>query len=80
MRDYFSDLTFGELQKRYPTLCEERARYEPRKVRDRLRKESEFDKKKLLPYVLFPLDLRWIYYEREAKFLKRIATRTGRTP
>jgi len=77
MRDYFSDLTFGELQKRYPVLCEERARYEPKKVRDRLRKAGGFEKQKLMRYVLFPLDVRWIYYEREAKLLNESRPELG---
>ena len=77
MREYFSDLTFGEFQKRHPVLCEERARYEPKKVRDRLRKEGDFEKKKVLPYVLFPFDARWIYYEPEAKLLNEARPELG---
>jgi hypothetical protein len=77
MRDYFSDLTFGELQKRYAVLCKERARYEPRKVRDRLRKAGGFEKKNVVPYVLFPFDARWIYYEPEAKLLNEARPELG---
>jgi hypothetical protein len=77
MRDYFSDLTFGEIKKRHPELCEERARYEPKKVRDRLRKEIGFKKEKLVRYVLFPLDARWIYYEPEAKLLNEARPELG---
>jgi hypothetical protein len=77
MRDYFSDLNFGELQKRYPVLCEPRAGYEPEKTRDRLRKESNFSKQKIVPYVLFPLDARWLYYERDANFLNRSRPELG---
>jgi len=71
LRDYFSALSFSELQKRYPNLCETYADYDPKQTRDRLQKISAFDKKKINPYVLFPLDSRWIYYEREAKLLNR---------
>jgi hypothetical protein len=71
MGDYFSDLSFGELQKRHPSLCEARAGYEPKKTRDRLKKDRGFQQHQVLPYVLFPLDARWIYYEREARLLNR---------
>jgi hypothetical protein len=77
MRDYFSDLTFSELQKRHSTLCEPRARYDPKATRERLRKAGGFDKRKITPYVLFPLDARWIYYEREAKFLNEARSELG---
>jgi hypothetical protein len=77
MRDYFSSLNFTDLKKDHPVLCEPRARYEPRQTRDRLRKISGFDEDKILPFVLFPLDLRWIYYEREAKFLNESRSELG---
>jgi hypothetical protein len=34
-----------------------------------LRKKSRFVKERVVPYLLFPLDVRWIYYETEAKLL-----------
>jgi Type ISP C-terminal specificity domain len=77
MRDYFSDLSFSELQKRYPSLCEARARYEPKRTRDLLRKNEGFQKHQLLPYVLFPFDARWIYYERGAKLLNESRPELG---
>jgi Type ISP C-terminal specificity domain/N-6 DNA Methylase len=77
MQDYFSDMEFSELKSKYPVLCEPRARYEPKDTRNRLRKTSAFDKKKVLPYVLFPLDARWIYYEREAKLLNESRSELG---
>jgi Type ISP C-terminal specificity domain/N-6 DNA Methylase len=71
MRDYFSNLNFEELERRYPNLCEAHAGYEPESVRTSLLQMSIFDPEKILPYVLFPLDGRWVYYEREAKLLNR---------
>lgn len=70
MADYFSSMTFGELQSRYPSLCEVRAGYDPQETRGKLRK-SGFDKKKIVRYVLFPFDARWLYYELESKLLNR---------
>ena len=40
-------------------------------------KTSSFESSKLIPYVLFPLDARWIYYEREAKFLNESRPELG---
>ena len=77
MQDYFSDMSFSELMKRHPVLCEPRARYEPKQTRERLRKAGAFEKPKVLPYVLFPLDARWIYYERDAKFLNESRPELG---
>lgn len=34
-------------------------------------KDSAFDETKIVPYVLFPLDLRWLYYETDNKLLNR---------
>ncbi|MDE2284695.1 MAG: N-6 DNA methylase [Hyphomicrobiales bacterium] len=77
MQDYFSGMSFSELKQKYPVLCESRARYEPKQTRDRLRKINAFDKKKILPYVLFPLDARSIYYERDAKLLNESRPELG---
>ena len=71
MRDYFSTSTFEELKQRHPILCTERAGYHPQKTREALTADSRFDRDKVLPYVIFPCDVRWIYYERKAKFLNR---------
>jgi Type ISP C-terminal specificity domain/N-6 DNA Methylase len=77
IRDYLSDLDFEELQRRYPNLCAPRARYEPKVTRARLLQGSAFSEGKILPYVLFPLDKRWIYYEQEAKFLNESRPELG---
>ncbi|HVF59086.1 MAG TPA: type ISP restriction/modification enzyme [Thermoanaerobaculia bacterium] len=69
MKEYFSSVSHEEFAARHPGLATGRSRYEFRKVRDRLRRESAFDPQKIQPYVQFPLDKRWIYYELEAKLL-----------
>jgi hypothetical protein len=69
MRDYFSAMSFSELKRRHPVLCEDRARYDAKATREKLRGAHGFDGRKIVPYILFPFDVRWIYYEREAKFL-----------
>ena len=71
MRDYFSRSSFAELKERHPILCTERAGYKPQVTRETIQANGGFDEGKVLPYVVFPFDVRWIYYEREAKFLNR---------
>ncbi len=48
-----------------------RAGFNPRDAWNALRSESSFDPSHLLPYMLFPLDQRWIYYESRGKLLNR---------
>lgn len=45
-----------------PGLAIPRARYAPEKVWNSLRKLG-FDESRVKPYLLFPFDQRWIYYE-----------------
>jgi len=71
MKDYFSNLPFTALAKKHPVLCEPRAGYDPEAVRDTLRRKSKLKEACVLPYLLFPLDSRNIYYETEAKLLNR---------
>lgn len=69
MRDYFSSMTSDGLRERHPVLMQDRARYNASKVRTKLKGEKGFDEAKVKPYVVFPLDQRWLYYETEHKFL-----------
>jgi hypothetical protein len=69
MRDYFSRRTFEAFRRDHPVVCEPRARYEPEKVRDLLRRVSQFRADRIAKYLLFPLDQRSIYYEPEGKLL-----------
>ncbi len=69
MRSYFGAQIFEEVQEQSPELAKARARYEPRKVWESLRKTSRFDAECVLPYLLFPLDLRFLYYEPQAKLI-----------
>jgi len=71
MRDYFSKRSFTDFRRDHPVVCEPRAGYEPEGVRDLLRRTSKFQKERILEYLLFPLDTRWIYYETDAGLLNR---------
>jgi len=73
MKDYFNagdeEFSFEGLKEKYPTLCKSRARYDPKETREQLLKKSGFSSTAVKPYVIFPLDQRYIYYETEEKLL-----------
>ena len=71
MMDYFSDKPTGELSILYPILFTARASYMPGKVREGLKELARYDAERIVPYVLFPLDKRWIYLEPEGNLLNR---------
>lgn len=71
MRDYFSKKPHKDLSVSYPLLYEGYAGYEAETVRDNLRKSVQFESSRLVPYVIFPLDCRWLYYETRGKLLNR---------
>lgn len=69
MREYYSDMSDEEFCRRHPVLCEPRARYDPLEMRAFLRENSEFSEDSITPYVVFPLDKRYLYYETAGKLL-----------
>jgi hypothetical protein len=69
MQRYFSAKSFDQVEEEIPELAKARARYEPKKVWEKIHGASQFNPKLIVPYVLFPLDARWIYLETRAKFL-----------
>ena len=69
MRDYYGDADDEAIVSLHPELMTKRARYTPETVRALLRKRTAFDDRSIVPYLVFPLDERWIYYETEAKLL-----------
>lgn len=69
MRDYFSNMTLIRLTERHPVLMQDRARYGAADVRKKVNGEVKFEEEKAVPYVVFPLDQRWLYYETADKLL-----------
>ena len=69
MREYFSDIPLDRLRERHPVLMQNRARYDAGDVRKKLKSRVQFDQSKAVPYVVFPLDQRWLYYETDGKLL-----------
>ena len=68
-REYFEATRFSDIRRKHPALCEPRARYVPEAVWRTLKQKSRFEEDRVVPYLLFPLDQRWLYYETEAKLL-----------
>jgi type ISP restriction-modification system protein/N-6 DNA methylase len=71
MEEYFSPMADDEFFERHPELGRTFAGYAPATVRARLRGESTFEAGHIVPYELFPLDARWLYYELSGKLLNR---------
>lgn len=71
MTDYFSDKPTSELSILYPILFTARAGYSPDDARKHLKALAQYDARRIVPYVLFPLDKRWIYLEPEGNLLNR---------
>lgn len=70
IRAYITADTFEVAARLCPTLAAPRAGYDPQQIWREL-KELGFDEARVRPYLLFPLDGRWIYYEERTKLLNR---------
>lgn len=71
MRNYLSAASFDAAKRSHPELCEVRAGYDPHETWRALRKNGGFRDGLVVPYVLFPLDQRWLYYDDTSNLLNR---------
>ncbi|HEX3867920.1 MAG TPA: type ISP restriction/modification enzyme, partial [Gemmatimonadaceae bacterium] len=71
MDAYFSTRSDADFFAEHPELAKSYAGYEPSVVRQTLREMSALDRTRVVPYELFPLDARWLYYETTAHLLNR---------
>lgn len=72
MREYFDDQKrFRTIATRHPMVAENRAGYVAKETRTELLKEAGFEADRIVPYALFPLDGRYIYYETRQNLLNR---------
>jgi hypothetical protein len=71
MSGYLKANTFQDASSICPDLAVEHAGYVPITCWELLKREGEYSADKLLPFLTFPLDQRWIYYETEHKLLNR---------
>jgi hypothetical protein len=67
---YFSANSFADVTARFPAFAVGRANYKPNKVWEDVRKDGYLPAK-IVPYLTFPFDQRWIYYSQHAHFLDR---------
>ena len=68
--DYFSpDVSHEEIARRYPTVMNNRARFDARSVRDALLRRGGPVEAGFLRYAYRPFDDRWLYWEAETKLL-----------
>ena len=70
MADYFDpSLSHEEVGKRHPIAMQDRARYNPRAVRDILLRRGGPTKTGFIRYAYRPFDTRWLYWEADTKLL-----------
>jgi hypothetical protein len=69
IEDYFQASSFTRVAQRYPELAIERPRYPAEEVWKDLKGNYPFSTKKLVPFLTFPFDQRWVYYEPDRKVL-----------
>ena len=71
MADYFNaDLSHEEIARRFPSVMNSAARFNPPSVRDSLLKRDEPDERSgIVRYAYRPFDSRWLHWEAETKLL-----------
>ncbi len=68
--DYFNrDLSHEEIGRRYPTVMNNRARFDARAIRDSLLRRGGPVNAGFVRYAYRPFDDRWLYWEAETKLL-----------
>jgi SAM-dependent methyltransferase len=69
IQSYFTADSFKFIQDRFPELTIERPRYQAEEIWTDLRKNYPFSDEKIVSFLTFPFDGRWVYYEPEKKVL-----------
>lgn len=70
IKNYIQATDYKTAATQCPGLSEKRAGYEPNKIWRELNTLG-FSDKRIKPYLIFPFDQRWIYYEERTKLLNR---------
>ena len=68
---YFKANRFADVVEQHPAFGVKRANYDPEAVWDDMRSRFTFEPSRVLPYLVFPYDQRWIYYSEHPHFLDR---------
>ena len=77
VRSYLGAECFDDAAAIAPGIAKSRARYDPERVWRNLRGSGGFSESKLLPFLTFPFDERWIYYEAGYKWLNEARPEFG---
>lgn len=72
MRDFFdAEIRDAELRERHPGFAVRRQDFNLAQTRSRLLAGSGFNERRIIPFLYRPFDVRWLYWEPEAKLLNR---------
>ena len=71
IKAYFKAEGFEDVVSEFPGFGIKRANYMPAEVWEDMRARFKFDPDRVLPYLVFPYDQRWIYYSEHPHFLDR---------
>lgn len=71
IKTYFEAKSFDEVVDQHPAFGVKWANYVPLEVWKDMRARFSFEPSRVLPYLVFPYDQRWIYYSEHPHFLDR---------
>ena len=70
VRDYFDTaLSHEDIERRYPSVMNDTARFDARAVREALLKRGGPDEAGFIRFAYRPFDIRWLYWEKDTKLL-----------
>ena len=78
MKAYIDAPSYEAATEACPNVATKRARYNPEDVWKKLNTAGGFSATKIKPFLTFPLDQRWIYYESRQQMAQRSSTRVQR--
>lgn len=71
LRRYFGASSFTAAKRACPEIAGKYAGYDPKDTWTEMRKAGHFRAEAIRPFLVFPFDRRWIYYDSEHKWLNR---------
>ena len=77
VRSYLGSESFEDAAAIAPGIAKSRARYDPERVWRNVKGAGGFSESNLLPFLTFPFDERWIYYETGYKWLNEARPEFG---
>jgi hypothetical protein len=71
MKEYFAASSFNQVLAKHPAFGVARANYVPEKVWADMKKRFSLEPARVVEYLVFPFDQRWIYYSEHEHLLDR---------